>query len=81
MQFKTALTIVTNFQISVNELPVRIINKFLHYIIIIFKTYRVTPHSFTHARYIVLIEHTSIYFSINKQIPIYHSFPFVLIML
>lgn len=63
MQFKTALTIVTNFQISVNELPVRIINKFLHYyIIIIFKTYRVTPHSFTHAHYIVLNEHTSIFF-------------------
>lgn len=59
MQFKTALTIVTNFQISVNELPVRIINKL---IIIIFKTYRVTPHSFTHAHYIVLNEHTSIFF-------------------
>lgn len=62
MQFKTALTIVTNFQTSFNELPVRIINKFLHYIIIIFKIYRVTPHSFTHAHYIVLIEQTSIYF-------------------
>lgn len=60
MQFKTALTIVTNFQTSFNELPVRIINKFLYHNY--FKTYRVTPHSFTHAHYIVLNEHTSIFF-------------------
>lgn len=65
-------------QVLTNYLFVLLTN---FYIIIIFKTYRVTPHSFTHAHYIVLNEHTSIFFSINKQIPIYHSFPFVLIML
>lgn len=61
-------------QVLTNYIYVLEIN-FFKVNLIIFKTW-VTPHSFTHTHYIVLIEHILIYFSMNKQIPIYHCFPF-----